>query len=248
VGVTLSVQPAYAATQSAADKAAALRVDLEANRMFLSPLLAAKYPDDFWETIGAVVDLSFIQDGDERAIGQPLDFIGLNYYHGNVVRAATSAEAAAEATDAFDGIRAFVAGDDTRFVSRDLPRTQMGWEIDPQGLYDILWEVAHDYPNCPPLYVTENGIALDEEPGEDGLVHDEGRIDYLRTHLQVARQAIEDGIDLRGYYIWTFIDCYEWADGYTRKFGLYSLDEETMERTPKDSARWLPGVIERNAI
>ena len=113
----------------------------------------------------------------------------------------------------------------------------MGWEIDPEGLYDLLTRVARDYPGVP-LYVTENGAAIADEKGPDGEVHDPARVAYLDAHLRAAHRAIADGVDLRGYFVWSLLDNFEWSFGYSKRFGLIHVDFDTLERTPKGSARW----------
>ena len=123
----------------------------------------------------------------------------------------------------------------------------MGWDIDDDGLYDILTRVARDY-DAPPLYVTENGAAFDDVLDADGAVHDPERIDYLDSHFRAAHRAIRDGVDLRGYFVWSLTDNFEWAWGNSRRFGLIHLDYATQRRTVKDSGRWYAGVTGTNAL
>ena len=122
-------------------------------------------------------------------------------------------------------------------VLTGLPQTEMGWEIDPEGLYEFLTRVGRDYPGVP-LYVTENGAAIADEKSDDGAVHDPIRVDYLDRHFRAAHRAIGEGVDLRGYFVWSLLDNFEWSFGYSKRFGLIYVDFETLERTPKDSARW----------
>jgi beta-glucosidase len=160
----------------------------------------------------------------------PLDFLGINYYMRYVVRAGQP-----------HGQPTPWAGcEDVEFVSRGLPTTDMGWEIDADGLYDVVMRIDRDYRPVP-LYITENGIAL-------GGIADAGRIAYLDSHLRAAHRAIADGADLRGYFVWTLMDNFEWARGYSMRFGLIHVDYETLERTPKDSARWFAQVTRRNGL
>jgi beta-glucosidase len=126
-------------------------------------------------------------------------------------------------------------------IERGLPKTDMGWEIDPDGLYDILGRVARDYPAVP-LYVTENGAAFDSG------IHDANRVEYLRSHFEAAQRAIGDGVDLRGYFVWSLLDNFEWAYGFSKRFGLIHVDYETLERTPKDSARFYAQVTRANGL
>ena len=126
-------------------------------------------------------------------------------------------------------------------------RREMGWEVDPDGLYDFLIRSARDYPGVP-LYVTENGAAFPDEKDTDGAVHDPDRIDYLDPHFRAAHRALADGVDLRGYFVWSLIDNFEWGFGYSKRFGLIHVDYETLERTPKDSARWYAQVTRANGL
>ena len=121
-------------------------------------------------------------------------------------------------------------------VLTGLPQTEMGWEIDPTGLYDLLMRVSRDYPGVP-LYITENGAAFADETATDGEVHDPDALAYLDGHFRAAHRAIADGADLRGYFVWSLMDNFEWAYGYYKRFGLVYVDFETLERTPKDSAQ-----------
>jgi beta-glucosidase len=162
--------------------------------------------------------------------GPALDFLGINYYMRHIVRAGAAGS----------GSRVWVGSEDVEFVSRGLPRTDMGWEIDAEGLYDVLVRVHRGYPSVP-LYVTENGAAF------DGIT-DPQRIAYLDNHLRAAHRAIEDGVDLRGYFVWSLMDNFEWAFGYSKRFGLIHVDYETLQRTPKDSARWFAAVTRRNGL
>jgi beta-glucosidase len=221
-GITLNLSPTDPASPDEAD--AARRADGIANRHFLDPLLKGTYPDD----LGFPTD--HIRDGDLATISTDLDFLGINYYFRTVVR---SAEPEAHSIWPFNH--------DIDPVERGLPKTAMGWEIDADGLYDILTRVARDYPGVP-LYVTESGAAFDSG------VHDADRIDYLSTHFQAAERAIADGVDLRGYFVWSLLDNFEWAYGYSKRFGLIHVDYETLERTPKDSALFYAAVTRANGV
>jgi beta-glucosidase len=234
-GITLNLYPVDAATDAPADVDAARRVDAVSNRIFLDPLLRGRYPEDLRGDVAAVSDLAFIADGDEKIIAAPLDVLGVNYYSRHVVRASGSAQPPEARASAW------VGSSDVVSVKRGLPTTEMGWEIDPQGLYDVLSRVQRDYGPIP-LYITENGAAFADRPDEDGAVHDPLRIAYLDEHFRTAYQAIQDGIDLRGYFVWTLLDNFEWAWGFAKRFGLVYVDYPTQRRVPKDSARWFAGV------
>ena len=167
----------------------------------------------------------------DPALAGDLDFLGINYYMRLVVRAGKPHGRPSPWTGC----------EDVEFVSRGLPRTEMGWEIDADGLHDVLTRVSSDYRHVP-LYVTENGAAFPEGVGDDD------RIAYLDAHLRAAHRAIEDGADLRGYFVWSLMDNFEWAYGYSKRFGLIHVDYETLARTPKDSARWYAQVTRRNGL
>jgi beta-glucosidase len=239
-GITLILAPVDPATDSPADVDAARRVDAVSNRVFLDPLLRGRYPEDLRRDVAAVSDLSFVRDGDEATIGVPLDVLGVNYYFRGVVRAGDDPEPA-------DDSRAWVGSPHVRRVSRGLPTTAMGWEIDPAGLYDILTRVQREYGPIP-LYVTENGAAFADEVQADGSIPDLDRIAYLDGHFREALRAVRDGVDLRGYFVWSLLDNFEWALGYSRRFGLVHVDYETLRRTPKESARWFADVIRRGGL
>ena len=237
-GVTFNVSPTDPASDDPADVDAARRADGLTNRIFFDPILRGDYPADVLADVEHVSDGAHRQPGDAERICVPLDFVGLNYYYRTVVRAGSGDRNAPSV---------WVGNADVEPVSRGLPRTEMGWEIDPDGLYDILVRVARDYPGVP-LYVTENGAAFADEKGPDGKVHDPARIDFLDQHFRAARRAIDDGVDLRGYFVWSLMDNFEWGFGFSKRFGLIHVDYETLERTRKDSAHWYAGVTRTNGL
>jgi beta-glucosidase len=236
-GITLLLQPVLAASEAPEDLAAARRLDLMANRIFLDPLLRGSYPDDFRDAVSDITDASFIQPGDEEIISAPMDLLGVNYYFRHQARR----------SEAQEHVYAYVACDEVEMLSRGLPTTALGWEIDADGLYDLLTRLHHEYPAIP-LYVTENGAAFDDDAIVNGSVTDPDRIEYLEGHFRAAHKAITAGVDLRGYFVWSLMDNWEWSEGFTRKFGLYHVDFETLARTPKASANWFAGVIARNGL
>ena len=237
-GITLNVSQTDAASDDPADIDAARRADGLTNRLFFDPLLRGSYPADTLEDVQAVTDGSHIQPGDMETIHVPLDFLGINYYYRTVVRAGDGAR---------DAESEWPGQGDIEKVLRGLPQTEMGWEIDPEGLYDFLTRVGRDYPGVP-LYVTENGAAIADEKSDDGEVHDPIRVTYLDEHFRAAHRAIAEGVDLRGYFVWSLLDNFEWSFGYSKRFGLIYVDFETLERTPKDSARWYAKVTRANGI
>jgi beta-glucosidase len=241
LGITLNLYAVDPASESVEDVDAARRIDGLFNRQFLHPLLRGGYPADLLEDLAPVTDASHIRDGDAATIAEPLDFLGVNYYSRHTVRAGGGERVRPEEPSVW------VASQDVEFVRRDVPRTAMDWEIDPQGLYDVLTRVERDYGPLP-LFVTENGAAFADEVGADGTVADPRRISYLDSHFRAAHRALADGVDLRGYFVWTLIDNFEWARGYSKRFGLVYVDYETQRRIPKASARWFSEVTRRNGL
>ncbi len=234
-GIVLNLSPVSPATPEDSD--IARRVDGLLNRLYLDPLLRGRYPADVLEDVAAVTDVAHVQPGDDRTIAAPLDFLGINYYMRHVVRTGARSE---EPTP-------WIGAEDVEFTGRGLPRTEMGWEIDASGLYDVLTRLARDYPPVP-LYIAENGAAFADQPAADGTVPDPQRVEYLDSHFRAARDAIADGVDLRGYFVWSLMDNFEWGFGYGKRFGLVHVDYDTLRRTPKDSARWFAAVIRRGGL
>lgn len=232
IGITLNLNPADPATERVEDERAAILCDGNLNRWFLDPLFRASYPADMVEHYAAHgADLDFIEAGDLEAMAQPLDFLGVNYYFRNIVSATTAGLG-------WDAERARVG---------DTNLSNIGWAITPDGLREILGRVRRDYTTLP-TYVTENGIALDDEVGPDGTVDDPRRIEYLAGHVAAAEAAIADGTDLRGYFVWSLLDNFEWAVGYRPRFGLVYVDFATQARIPKSSAAWYSDVIRANGL
>jgi beta-glucosidase len=234
VGIVLNLTPADPATPSVADLEATRDFDGFFNRWYLDPVFHGRYPED------AIADrvrrghlpagpLPFVEPGDLAAISAPIDFLGINYYTRAVVRA---------------------GGDGERVAVEMGPaesRTAMGWEIRPQSLHELLVRVQREYRPAR-IYLTENGAAFADSRDPDGAVHDPRRIDYLRGHLLACQRAIADGVALRGYFAWSLLDNFEWAQGYAKRFGLYWVDYATQERTAKASARWYRDVVRGNAV
>ena len=237
LGITLNLHPVDPATGSAEDADAARRVDAVTNRVFLDPIFRAAYPDDLRADVAAVSDLGFVEDGDEQIIAAPIDLLGVNYYRRTLVSATPGPQPNA----------AWVGSEQVGETEQGLPATAMGWEIDPSGLYDVLRRITADYGPVP-IYVTENGAAFADAPGADGGVADPRRVDFLDRHFRAARHAIDDGVDLRGYFVWSLLDNFEWAFGYSKRFGLVYVDYATQRRIPKSSAQWYASVTRRNGL
>ncbi|MDP9044949.1 MAG: GH1 family beta-glucosidase [Pseudomonadota bacterium] len=205
-----------------ADRDAAHLFEVQHNDWVLGPLLRGEYPQDLWRLWPGTEPL--VLDGDMAIIGRPVDFLGVNYYFRTNVRS--------------DGAHGF---DEVPLAG--VARTQMGWEIYPQGLQDLLVDFKTRYPNLPPIFITENGMASADEVVE-GEVHDLQRIDYLNAHAAAVARAMDAGVDVRGYFIWSLMDNFEWAFGYERRFGVVHVDYTTQKRTPKASAKALTAFLE----
>ena len=241
-GITLNLAPVIAMGDSPEDLDVARRVDAVTNRMFLDPVLRGEYPADLVADLAPLLDFSHVQPGDLETIHQPLDALGVNYYQRNPVRAGGP-----EAGDRFrPGVLAVGAGDAVR-APQGLPTTDRDWEIDPEGLVAVLRMVADHY-DAPPLWVTENGSSWFDEVDADGAVHDPQRVAYLDAHVRALHAALEQGVDLRGYFVWSVMDNFEWAYGESSRFGLVHVDFETQERTRKDSFHWFKQVVADNGL
>jgi beta-glucosidase len=236
VGITLNASWPAAASNSALDREAVRKGDGLWARWFFDPLYGRNYPTDVsadFKALGALPnDFDFVQPGDMQAISVSTDFIGLNYYSRHVVRADEP-------------------GNDPQIVfpqEKNLDNyTDVDWEIFPDGLYGLL---ARIYFNYQPLkiYITENGASYADGPDASGRVPDVRRQNYLRRHFAAAHRAIQSGIPLAGYFVWSLMDNFEWAKGYEKRFGIVWVDYETQQRIPKDSALWYADVISQNAV
>jgi beta-glucosidase len=253
VSLTLNLAFVRGATESEADQHAARHVDALSNLIFLEPVLRGRYPEELLDDLRHITDWSFIRDGDTAAINQPPDVLGVNYYSPTLVTAATP-ELRAQAVGRWvndpqsaDGPTPYPGTDLAFSVPQEGPYTAMGWRIEPGSLTELLMRVHRDYPGVP-LMITENGAAFADEPGADGVVHDRDRIDYLHGHLAAVHDAIDRGADVRGYYCWSLMDNFEWAWGFSKRFGLVYVDYPTGERRPKDSASWYRDVIAANGV
>lgn len=220
------------------DVEAARRFDVLQNRVFLEPIVTGAYAADTIADLEQFGLLELIKPGDMQIIGTPIDFLGVNHYHDDQVSGhpAEGSDGHSGATDR--SIRSpWIGSEHLTFPSRGLPRTAMGWEVNPSGLRVLLTRLGREYPNMPPLYVTENGSAYDDVVSEDGQVHDPERTAYIRDHVQAISDAIADGADVRGYFVWSLLDNFEWSWGYDKRFGIVRVDYDTLERTVKDSGR-----------
>ena len=227
VGIVLNLNPVHPASDAKEDERAARRYDGLLNRMFLDPLLRGRLPADIEKMFGLLFKISA---EDLRTIATPVDFLGVNYYTRTVVR--------------HDKAVPFVQASEVRPEGNEY--SQM-WEIYPAGLHELLARVWKEYKPAE-LYVTENGVPVPDTLEPDGRVHDVRRIAYLRDHIVQVHRAIADGVPVRGYFVWSLLDNFEWALGYQMRFGLAYVDFETRQRTMKDSGKWYAGVIARNGL
>jgi beta-glucosidase len=228
IGLVVNIEPKYPASDDEADHAATRRADAYMNRQFLEPALRGTYPEELPVIFGQAWPA--ISASDLATIHQPLDYIGVNYYTRSVVRADPNAWPLRTAS-----VR-----------QKNRTHTETGWEVFPQGLTDTLLWIKNRYGN-PPVYITENGAAFFDPPTVEGAVlEDPLRIDYLRKHLSAVHDAIRQGADIRGYLAWSLLDNFEWAYGFSKRFGLVHVDYESLKRTPKASANFYSRVIASN--
>jgi beta-glucosidase len=228
VGIALNQFPIHPAGPGDADRDAARRMDGHLNRWFLDPLLRGSYPADMLALYEALYGpAESVRDGDLAVIHAPIDFLGVNYYNPQRITAAP--------------------GDlplQSRQVPAPPPTTAMGWEVDPNGLHDVLMRLRRDYGPLP-VYITENGASFDDPPATNGHVEDPQRTAYLQGHLAALARAVADGADVRRYCVWSLLDNFEWEEGYDKRFGIVHVDFQTQARVPKRSALWYRDFIAR---
>ena len=233
VGITLNLSTAIPASPSDEDKVATLFYDDMFNRLFLEPLYNTKYPQSLFDELkirNAVkdADLNFIQENDLAIIGTRTDFLGVNYYSRGVIRSDQIEENQNLPVDVEMG-----------------PVTDFGWEVYPRGIYDLLFRLKKEY-NVERIYITENGCSYSDTPNHDKKVVDKRRIEYHYSHLEELRKAIHDGVNCIGYFAWSLMDNFEWAQGFSQRFGLIWVDFDTLERIPKESFFWYRDYINEN--
>lgn len=219
IGITLNMSPFLAISEKGEDEEAKVRADGLINRWFLDPIFKGEYPKDILQLLADKHLSKGIDAKDLSIINTGIDFLGINYYFRQIVGYGSLEE--------YFHIKTYEGPG---------PVTEMGWEIHPSSLYDLLIRINQDYGPIP-LYITENGAAFSDKL-EGKKVHDTNRIDFFKGHFQEAARAIEDGVPLKGYYLWTLMDNFEWAYGYNRRFGLIYVDFKSQERIWKDSALW----------
>lgn len=221
-GIVLNLWPVEPATEAPEDIDAANVAFERSETLFLDPIFKGYYPPIMYEFVGE--NMPKIQDGDMPLIAQKLDFAGINYYSRKLVSAQNIIDPVPSAE-----------------------YTEMGWEVCAPALRRLLNRINDDY-NLPPIYITENGAAFKDEVGADGKIHDPRRLDYIKNHFIQTQLAMQDGVDVRGYFVWSLMDNFEWAHGFSKRFGLIHVDYETQKRVVKDSGEWYAEVIRTNQI
>jgi beta-glucosidase len=221
VGIVLDSWPVYPASDDTRNVAAAWEADGYRNRLFFDPVFRGRYPEDVLERLDGASPP--VREGDLATIAAPIDFVGLNNYSRTIVEADED-------------------GRPRNLHADDAPVTATGWEIYPDGLYEVLKRLHLEY-GVRSLYVTENGAAFADVRGEDGRIDDRDRIDYLSQYLGAVARAISDGVPVHGYFVWSLLDNFEWAQGYSKRFGLLYVDYTTLERIPKSSFYWYRDLI-----
>mgnify|MGYP000064827419 FL=1 len=224
-GIAPNIEHFYAVREEARE--AVERKRLQEVAWHLEPILFGKYPEELWQEYELVGLAPLARPGDLDRIHQPLDFLAINFYFSSFY-------------DRDECGRAVE-------VPRAIPRTGLGWPIYPGALRDMLIDVTERYGRRP-LYITENGAAFADAIAPDGGVHDPERVEYLRGHINAVGEAIEAGADVRGYFVWTLMDNFEWARGYKPRFGLVYTDYATQQRIIKDSGRYYAEVARRNGL
>ena len=236
VGSVFIMSPCEPATNSEADKLAAERAHSISNVWFLEPALHGRYPNAF---TFMPESLMRIRSGDMEKVRAPLDFIGINHYYRTICSAPPAKERITNTQEWLFPVK-MVGGEQG-------PKTDSGWEVWPKALYDMIMRVTRDY-NRPVIEITESGCAYNDAPDAAGRINDSRRTDYYRGLLGALAKAMHDGADVRGYHAWSLIDNFEWAEGYSQRFGLAYVDFKTQQRTMKDSGKWYAKVAADNRI
>jgi beta-glucosidase len=236
VGTAFSMSPCEPASTSDADKLAAERAHAVTNLWFLEPALHGRYPDALTFLPEAAMG---IKSGDMEKVRAPLDFIGINLYYRTIASAAGAFERLGRAQQWLFPVK--------MDRGQSGPKTDIGWEVWPKALYDMVMRVTRDY-NRPAIEITESGCAYNDGPDATGSIRDARRIAYHRQYLAALAKAIGDGADIRGYHAWSLMDNFEWAEGYSQRFGFAYVDFKMQNRTMKDSGRWYAKIAADNKV
>ena len=252
LGITLNLAPVHPVDPSdAGDVDAARRIDGQFNRFFLDPIFRGAYADDLLADVGPLGLDAVVRPGDLEVISTPIDTLGVNYYHGEHVSARPAPVALQGSAPTDRPTRSpFPAAEGVHWHPQGLPTTAMDWEVEPDGLRELLVRVHREYADAAgvKLYVTENGAAYDDAVAADDAVHDTERAEFLRGHLGAILDAIDEGAPVHGYFYWSLLDNFEWAWGYDKRFGLVRVDYDTQVRTVKDSGLAYSAIIRDRAL
>ncbi len=245
IGITLNLGTVYPKTDSDLDKQAMHILDSLNNQWYLDPVLKGFYPNEILTALRQKFEISFPEE-DLSLLKSvlPLDFLGINNYSCSRVGVSKPEDLSDILSFLESHVQGIMAGEEKEEGRK---YSELGWEVCPEGFYDLLIRIDKDY-NHVLTYITENGIACKDNKIEDGIVQDEDRISYLQRYLEAANRAIANGVNLRGYFIWSFMDNFEWHHGYSKRFGLIRIDFETQERIWKKSAQWYREVINTNGF
>lgn len=237
IGITLNLDPVYPNSESSLDKEASIIVDGFINRWYLDPVLKAKYPDDIFAILEKNYNYAPIPEEDLNLLkDNPMDFLGINNY--------SCSRIGIKNKEDLNNIPKLLL---PKKPKRGTEVTEMGWEVYPAGFYDLLKRVDKDY-NHPLIYITENGMAAKDNNIVKNIVQDDDRVSYLKRYLEAAHRAIVDGVNLRGYFVWSLLDNFEWIEGYSKRFGIIRVDYEIQKRIWKKSALWYKNVIKENGF
>lgn len=230
IGITLNMNPVYPASSRTEDIEAAKLFNEYHNKWFADPILKGKYPEDLLKVYEGKVTIPDTTQEDLDIIHQPIDFLGINNYFSSVVK--------------FDSSKWPIQASS---VDTGKDKTEMGWEINPEGIHDLLVYLHKEY-NGIKILITENGAAFNDMVNREGKVEDDDRLDYLYRHLQQVHRAISEGVNVAGYYVWSLMDNFEWARGYSKRFGIIYVDYKTQKRIWKKSALWYKEVVKNNGF
>jgi beta-glucosidase len=237
VGIAPNLEPCRPETDRSEDVRAAHLADLHLNALVLDPLFGRGYPGEVVEHFRGVTDMGFVLDGDLETIAKPLGFLGVNYYRRHTV---SSRPRPGRSSGDFPGSLGAWS-----YPPPGVELTAMGWPVEPEGLTAVLMKIHREYRPAKML-ITENGAAFEDEPEVRGFVRDDRRVSFLREHVRAAKRSIDQGVPLAGYFAWSLLDNFEWAEGYGKRFGLVRVDFATQSRTPKASARWYADLATRS--
>lgn len=236
IGIVINPSPVHVDADT--DPDIARRIDGTLNRWFLDPVILGRYPADVLDDFGPLA--AVVHEGDEDVIGQQLDWLGINYYNDHFYTTVGGTGSGHPSPH--------VTASGSRPFTPDAPLTGLGWPVTPNGFEQLLVRLGNDYADAlPPVWITENGAAYDD-PVVDGRCDDPLRVRYYDSHLRAVHGAISAGIDIRGYFAWSFLDNFEWAHGYAQRFGLVHVDYDTLVRTPRSSAHWYAERCRTNAL